>query len=291
MHAGQVETTPELVHHLLGGQFPEWADLSITPVESAGTVNALYRIGDRLVARLPLMDWGVDSIHSEHEWLPRLAPHLPISIPKPVGLGRPAERYPFVWSIYEWLDGEVALPNRVVDSEGFARDLAGFIDALQKVDPTGAPRSGRGTDLGSRDTATRTAIAALKGEIDSRKASRLWEESLRTQAWHGAPVWVHGDLLPNNILMIGQHIAGIIDFGDAGLSDPARDLVAAWSVMSRPGRDIFRSELPFDEATWQRGRGWAFTIGVVIVPYYTVTNPALAAVGRQIVDEVLDDFD
>ncbi|MCB0250922.1 MAG: phosphotransferase, partial [Anaerolineae bacterium] len=86
MHVNEVATDASLVQRLLAAQFPHWADLPIAPVESAGTDNALYRLGDDMAVRLPRIHWAVGDIEKDLQWLPRLAPHLPLAIPVPLAL-------------------------------------------------------------------------------------------------------------------------------------------------------------------------------------------------------------
>ena len=54
MHEGQLQVTAEIVAELISEQFPEWRQLPITRVQPGGTVNAIFRVGDDLAARLPL---------------------------------------------------------------------------------------------------------------------------------------------------------------------------------------------------------------------------------------------
>src|SRR5918992_4837351 len=103
MHADEADIGESLVRRLLIAQFPQWADLSIEPVHSAGTDNALYRLGDAMVVRLPRILGATGQVEKEHRWLPRLAPLLPLAIPAPLAKGRPAEGYPWHWSVYRWL--------------------------------------------------------------------------------------------------------------------------------------------------------------------------------------------
>ena len=106
MHEDEVDIDVELVHQLLGAQFPQWAELPLARVQSTGTVNAIYRLGDDLCVRLPrLQGWATD-LEKELRWLPTLAPHLPLAVPEPVATGRPDFGYPFVWAIYRWVEGE-----------------------------------------------------------------------------------------------------------------------------------------------------------------------------------------
>src|SRR5439155_7211803 len=167
MHADEMDTDVSLVRRLLVAQFPQWADLPVEPVQSAGTDNALYRLGDDMVVRLPRIYWATGQADKEHHWLPRLAPLLPLAIPIPLAKGKPGEGYPWHWSVYRWLEGENATIERIADPRQAATDLAQFIAALQRIDTTGGPPAGRGVPLAMRDTYTREAIAALHGMIDA----------------------------------------------------------------------------------------------------------------------------
>ena len=170
MHADEVDTDPSLVGRLLRAQFPRWAALPLEPVRSAGTDNALHRLGDDMVVRLPRIRGAVGQVDKEHRWLPRLAPHLPLDVPVPLAKGTPAEGYPFPWSVYRWLEGENAVIKRIADARRAATELARFVAALQRIYPTGGPPPGehnffRGVPLAARDAQTRAAIASLRGTI------------------------------------------------------------------------------------------------------------------------------
>ena len=108
MHKEEISTDAGLVGRLLAAQFPQWASLPIQRVASAGTDNALYRLGSELVVRLPRIPWAVGQVALEHRWLPDFAPQLPLTIPAPLAMGAPGEGYPYPWSVYRWLDGENA---------------------------------------------------------------------------------------------------------------------------------------------------------------------------------------
>jgi len=139
MHVDEVDVDVALVGRLLAAQFPQWADLPIEPVHSAGTDNAIYRVGSDMAVRLPRIEGATGQVDKEHQWLPRLAPLLPLAIPVPLAKGTPGEGYPWHWSVYGWLAGENATIERIVDPGQAARDLAQFIAALQRIDPTGGP--------------------------------------------------------------------------------------------------------------------------------------------------------
>ena len=294
MHDNEVNTDAALVRRLLAAQFPQWADLSIKPVASAGTDNALYRLGDDMVVRLPRIDWAIGQVHKEHKWLPRLAPHLPLAIPTPLVMGQPGEGYPWHWSVYKWLEGENVTIDRIVDPSQAAIALAQFIIALQQIDTAGGPLAkapnSRGAPLATRDISTRKAIAALNGMIDTNAATAAWEVALQASKWNCEPVWFHGDMLPGNLLFEQGRLSAVIDFSGLALGDPACDLMIAWGLFSGESRDVFRAALAVDDATWARGRGHALSQAVIFIPYYLHTNPVGVGNARRMIDEVLADF-
>ena len=287
MHADELQTDVSLVGRLLSAQFPQWADLPIERVPSSGTDNALYRLGKDMVVRLPRIDWAVGGVENAHEWLPRLAPLLPVLVPVPLAKGDPGEGYPWPWSVYPWLEGENPTVGRIADPDPLAADLAGFIGALRRIDLVGGPPAGRGVPLAERDEPTRTALAELRAMVDTAAVTEAWEAGLRTPAWSGPPVWVHGDLAPGNLLLRDGRLAAVIDFGGVGMGDPACDLMPAWNLLPRGARSVFRDALGPDAATWDRGRGWALTVALLQLPYYKDTNPELAASSRHVIREVL----
>ena len=295
MHADELDTDVSLVGRLVAAQFPQWAGLSIEPVPSAGTDNTLYRLGDDMVVRLPRRERDSGTLQKEREWLPRLAPLLPLAVPVPLAEGMPAEGYPFAWSVYEWLEGETATSERITDLGQAATDLAQFIAALQQVDPTDGPSPGehnvfRGEPLGKRAESTRTAIASLHRAIDVAAVTAAWDEALRSPDWRRAPVWIHGDLDARNLLVERGRLSAVIDFGCLGVGDPACDVMVAWKVLSADTRDIFRVELSVDEATWTRGRGWALSQALMALSYYTLeTNAVLVREAQRWMAEVLAD--
>lgn len=291
MHANEVTTDVLLVRRLLTSQFPQWADLAIKPVRSTGTDKAIFRLGNDMSVRLPRIDWALDQVDKEHEWMPRIAPHLPLSIPTPLAKGKPDQGYPYNWSVYRWLEGENATIDQIVDPCQTATELAQFITALQQIDTTGGPLAAehnlRGVPLKTRDQVTRESIANLKGMIDTNVALAVWEETLQAPEWSNKPVWFHGDLLIGNVLFNRGRLSAVIDFGGLGIGDPACDLMIAWSLFSGESRDVFREKLNFDDATWARGRGQALSQAVIFIPYYLNTNPVGVGYARRMIDEIL----
>ena len=295
MHADEVETSAGLVRALLAAQFPQWAALPITPLASAGTDHAIFRLGADLAVRLPRIAWALGQAEKERVWLPRLAPFLPLAVPEPLAQGQPGAGYPWPWSITRWLPGETLTADRLPDARRTAVALAHFVAALQRIDARNGPRAAdhglRGQPLITRDAATRRAIADLEGLIDTAAATRVWEDALRAPDWDRAPVWFHGDLLPGNILFSAQGRAtAVIDFGGLGVGDPACDLMLAWGLFTGESRALFRETLAVDDATWARGRGHALAQALIFIPYYLNTNPDGVAQARHGLAEVLADW-
>jgi aminoglycoside phosphotransferase (APT) family kinase protein len=289
MHDGEADIDVALVRRLVAGQFPALAGLPVTAFGSTGTVNAIYRLGEGLYARLPRMARWARDLEHEARWLPRLAGRLPLQIPEPVALGRPGDGYPFGWAIYRWIEGQ-PYPGDLVDERQAARDLARFVTGLRAVDTAGAPRAGR-RPLRELDAGTRTGIEQAGDDIDRDAVLAAWELALAAPAWDGtAPAWIHADLLPPNLLTGGGRLRAVIDFGAAGAGDPAADLIAAWSVFGPAGRQAFRDALGAGDGAWDRARGVALHQAVMLIPYYRVTNPVMAALGRRTVGQVLADI-
>ncbi|WP_220447361.1 aminoglycoside phosphotransferase family protein [Nonomuraea deserti] len=287
MHDEELDIDAGLVRRLVAGQFPRWAGLPVEPFPSGGTVNAIFRLGDDLAVRLPRVPWGVDDVLKEHRWLPRLAPLLPAAVPTVLGLGGPAEGFPWPWYVYRWLDGANPDPARLADAESLAKDLARFVAAFQRVDLPDGPVAYRAGPLSSVDTGTRTAIGKLEGLIDTAAATAAWEEALRAPEWAGPPVWAHSDLMPGNMLVEGGRLAAVIDFATMGVGDPACDLIPAWNLLPPAARQTFRDALGADDAAWARGRGWALSMALIQLPYYRHSNPSIAANARHVIDAVL----
>lgn len=294
MHTDEMEIDASLVERLLATQFPQWSELSIVPVNSSGTDNSIYRLGDDMAVRLPRIHWAVEQVDKQHEWLPKFAALLPLAIPEPLAKGAPAHGYPWHWSVYRWLDGEDATVAPITDLCAEANEIARFISALRRIDPGDGPAPGehnffRGVPLAARDARTREAIENLRSMLDADAVTRAWKAALNAPAWQGPPVWIHGDLQAGNLLIESGRVKAVIDFGGLGVGDPACDLMLAWTLFSGESRDAFRTALAVDDATWARGRGWALSVALIALAYYLETNPVVAHASRHAVDSVLAD--
>jgi aminoglycoside phosphotransferase (APT) family kinase protein len=271
-------------------QFPRWAGFQVREVSSTGTVNAIYRLGDQLCARLPRLPRYVASLEREWRWLPVLALGLTLRVPEPVALGQPTAEYPFTWVIYRWIAGHPYADQLIDDERQAARDLARFVAEVRRIAPAAdAPPGGR-RPLAQLDAGTRASITAASDAVDSATALAAWESALRSPAWDGRPVWIHADLLRPNLLADGGRLRAVIDFGSAGAGDPATDVIPAWAVFGPAGRAAFRDALDVDDGTWRRARGIALHQAAALIPYYSVSHPAFAALGRRTVEQVIADF-
>jgi aminoglycoside phosphotransferase (APT) family kinase protein len=300
LRSDDVDIDVALVRRLVAAQFPQWADLPVAPVAKSGVDNATYRLGKDMSVRLPRFPRWVGQVEREQRWLPRLAPQLPLPVPVPLAQGTPDESYPFPWSVYRWLDGEQALPERIADLRRAAIELAGFLAALQRIDPAGGPppewsNGFRGVALGDErdsavvETRVRARIAALDGLVDTDAITAVYETALAAPAWDAPPVWIHGDPAPTNMLARDGRLSAVIDFGTLAVGDPATDLIAAWTFLDAESRDVFRAALAVDDATWARGRAWGLTGILPSREELSDADPARAAHARRRLDDIVAD--
>lgn len=262
----------DLVRQMIFTQFPHWSELKVTGVPHSGWDNCSFRLGQNMLVRLPSANRYVAQVEKEQRWLPFLAPKLPLEIPRPVAKGEACCGYPWPWSVYNWIEGEVAAKVVVQDQVEFARALGEFLVALQKIDTHEAPAAGahnfyRGGRLKIYDDETRAAIQFLRREINTSAALDIWNELLST-SWQHLPVWVHGDVSDGNLLVKNGRLAAVIDFGSMAIGDPACDLYPAWTYFNKEARSAFRTALPLDNSTWKRGRGWVLWKALI-----TLANP------------------
>lgn len=290
MHTHEVCINEKLVAGLLKEQFPEYQHISVAPLKHSGTDNAIFRLGERKAIRLPRIPSAAEQLEKEIVWLPKFT-SLPVHVPVPIKVGRSNADYPFPWFVYEWVEGQSAFDRALEQPEQTAKDLAGFIRGLQSVSTEGAPQARRGLPLKTQDNAVREAITALETMkiIDAQAITAIWEECLLAPTWDKPAVWLHGDLLPTNILLDKGKLQAVIDFGLCGIGDPACDLLPAWCLLEGEAREVFRQELVLDDATWLRGKGWALSIALIIIPYYIETNPDLTSVAKRMLKQVQHD--
>jgi aminoglycoside phosphotransferase (APT) family kinase protein len=229
----------------------------------------------------------------EHEWLPKLAPRLPLPIPVSLAMGEPSEDFPLRWSVRRWVDGEIALHAPVHDLVAFANDVGGFLTALYAIDASSGPAAGphsfwRGGPLSIYELEARQAIETLGDRIDGAACTEVMDAAL-ARTWDREPVWVHGDIAPDNLLVREGRLSAVIDFGCSAVGDPACDLFMTWAFFSGPSREAFRAGLKLDEATWTRGRGWVMWKALIVLAREIDTGSDEEWLYRRLMDEVLAD--
>lgn len=248
MHAGELPVSAEVVRGLVRAQFPRWRDLPVRRVASPGTVNAIFRLGDRLSARFPLQ--GADpaavrqELESEAAAARELAAATRFPIPEPAAIGEPGDGYPLPWSVQAWLPGRTGDEESPAAEPVFAADLAEFIAGVRAIGTRGRTFAGRGRggDLKDHDEWMSTCL---------RKSE------------------------------------GLLDVGGYGPADPALDLISAWNLLDAGPRRVLRAELGCGDLEWERSKAWAFQQAMGLVWYYADSNPVMSQLGRTTLDRLL----
>jgi aminoglycoside phosphotransferase (APT) family kinase protein len=244
--------------------------------------------------RLPSSAEYAAQVEKEQYWLPKLRLFLPLSIPSPLVMGKPNGRFPWNWSVYQWIEGKQASYENITDLNRFAQSRAEFLIALQQINTSGGPKAGkhnffRGGPLEIYDRQTREAILILGKKIDTEAVRAIWEAALFSK-WEKNPVWVHGDIDRSNLLVKNGHLSAVIDFGCLCIGDPACDLAIAWTFFKEESRVVFRKSLILDDDTWVRGRGWALWKALIICAGLSGTDPLAKEKSWSVVEQVLDDY-
>ncbi|MCX4649588.1 MULTISPECIES: aminoglycoside phosphotransferase family protein [unclassified Streptomyces] len=293
MHDDQVDVTTETVATLIQAQFPQWSGKEIRLLQSTGTVNAVFRIGNDLSARFPLrLSDAAETLavlKQEAQASAELAQVSRFPAPEPVALGEPGAGYPMPWSVQTWLPGTVSSDADPSGSDAFAQDLAAFIAALREAETRGRhfTGEGRGGVLTHHDGWMEKCFEESQELLDVRRLRHMWSH-LRELPRAGADVMSHGDLIPGNVLVTGDRLSGVLDTGGFGPADPALDLVSAWHLLQRGPREVLRRTLGCDDLEWERGRAWAFQQAMGVVWYYVESNPAMSRMGRRTLDRILE---
>lgn len=217
MIANQLGVSVATVRELLDQQFPHWADRPITEGPSAGAGNALFRLGDDLLVRLPLHLGSAAAVDIELTWLPWLASQLPLAVPSPVAAGAPSEVFPRPWAVFRWLRGAGLDTYADIDLVDVAVRLGQFVAALRNIEVAGAPPSLRPHPLQGDGSEVRSDIRALSAEgmMDEALAIAVWDSALAAPSCD-LPAWIHGDLFPMNLLADRGTLSAVVDFDLTG---------------------------------------------------------------------------
>ena len=285
----------DLAKLLISNQFPQWKDLDVRAVEPGGWDNRTFRLGNDKLLRFPSAEGYVSQVAKEHEWLPYLAPKLPLIIPSPIALGNPGYGYLWPWSVYNWILGETAASRQQINRAELAIKLAEFLSTLYSIGTDNGPPAGehnyyRGTHVRVYEEETLKSLDILKSKLDANLYRKIWDSGAETQ-WKFSPVWVHGDISPDNLLT-NEHgeLTAVIDFGLLSVGDPACDLSIAWSYFDDESRKAFHGSLGLDEDTWKRGRSWALWKALIIASGLSSSNTNALVFSNRVITEVMNDF-
>ncbi|MHB9295725.1 hypothetical protein PilKf_01473 [Pillotina sp. SPG140] len=289
LHNKQIKINIEIVKSFIEEQFPQYKNLPIYEFDTNGTVNSIFKLGNDYYIRFPILEEYADSILKEYRILPYLSKKLTLNIPQPIGLGNPNNLYPFHWVIYNWIDGDCYDNNKISDFQEIISELANFIKELHSIELLkNAPKAGR-KPLAELNTMTIDALNNSKNEIDYKKTIKIWNFLVNTPVWDNEPVWIHADLLKSNVLIKDNHISGIIDFGSAGVGDPAFDIIPAWSLFSLENRIIFKKKLNINNILWNRACAYALHQAAIGIPYYRESNKSFVKQSVYTINEIIKD--
>jgi aminoglycoside phosphotransferase (APT) family kinase protein len=292
MHEDELQVDEDIVRQLVGEQFPRWSALPIKQVRSAGTENAIFRIGDRLAARLPLRPQdpakALTALTVETAATREFAAAAPVPSPEPVAIGAPGAGYPLSWSVRTWLPGHDAVAEDPAGSTAFAHDLAALIADLRSADTRGRRFDGtnRGGRLRDHDEWMEICFRESEDLLDVARCRAMWNE-LRELPEVDPDVMCHTDLTPPNVLVRDGRLVGVLDSGGFAPADPALDLVSAWHLLDDQQRTVFRRALDCGEIQWQRGMAWALEQAMGLVWYYAESNPVMSGWGRRTIGRLI----
>jgi aminoglycoside phosphotransferase (APT) family kinase protein len=290
LHDYEYPVDDELVRRLLIEQMPEWSDLPLQRLETSGTVNVAYRLGEDMLVRLPRTSEFSSGPEREAQWMPVFAPRVPLRVPRHHALGHPTEAYPSHWTVVEWIEGTTADRTTLADPHDAATALGEFVVALRRVSTDSAPQGGsyRAFGLANADSDLRRWVDRLPDDIDRSAVLRVWEACLSVGGWEGPPVWLHSDLRGDNLIAKSGRLVAVIDWEGCTVGDPSADYLAAWWLFEGDSRNAFRAASKARRHDWLRAKGWALHMAVVAIPYYTDSNPGFVAQARNALNQILD---
>lgn len=301
LHDDELDVDVQLAHRLIEQSLPQYADLGIQPLVSSGSSNALFRLADSLLVRMPRQAGGTATIEKEARWLPVIAQGLTTPVPEVVAIGEPGLGYPERWAVTTWLDGDVPQVPWDVHQGSSRRVADGLARLVAELRGMAIPPSAyndpalswyRGGRLADMDHEFRQSIDECRMiadlGLDLDRALHVWDDALAAeQATTPVRSWYHGDLLAENLLIRNGELAAVLDFGGLAVGDPAVDLIVAWEVLDREGRQTFKQAISVDDAAWAKGMGWALLIAMITFPYYWHTMPGRCAARKSMAAAVL----
>lgn len=282
--AAEFDVSPDLVASLLKAQHPDLAELPLRQIQ-AGWDNAMFRLGEDYLVRLPRRQLAVPLLRHEQVWLSQIAGRLPLPIPAPLRIGEPSPDYPCGWSVLPWIAGQTADVARPREDQHLM--WIHFLTALHQPAPSDIPVNAyRGGALTERADSVEERLQRLSQDTDwvSPAARLAWSQALDAPQAEQTCV-LHGDLHPQNVLVREGLISGVIDWGDITGGDPATDLASLWMLFDNAqvieaAMQAYMTQTECDSAMLIRARGWVVMFGAVLADSGRVNNPSHAAMGR-----------
>jgi subfamily B ATP-binding cassette protein MsbA len=219
---------------LIQNRFPELEIHHVTPVP-LGTDNTTIEINDELIFRVPRSPDTIEQLLIEMRLLPALETALSVQVP----------HFEYVWpgnplacGGYRKIRG-VPLSEKKITPELLASlvpDLTTFFNQLHSFSPERAMELGvLGGDpqwwrqlYQQRYQPIRECVFPLLPPEIRQRARQLWERFLTDdENFLFEPVLLHCDVRKEHIIYddIKQRVAGVIDWGDVIIGDPARDFM------------------------------------------------------------------
>jgi aminoglycoside phosphotransferase (APT) family kinase protein len=305
IHDDEPDTSEPVVRALLRSELPNWAESPVEYLTTSGTDNAMWRIrtGELLdvVVRLPRRPGAAANVLSESELLQRIEMTeigRVVRTPRVRHVGQPHECFAHHWSVLQWIDGTDAWTARD-DLNGsalttLAIELATTISIIGRTDIDGvrdrAPGN-RGGPLGPLLENLEKWLSSPEWNashlLDVSAVRRLAAEALEIIDEPVTTGFVHGDLIPGNLLVDDGHLTAIIDWGGAGRGDLAQDLAPAWAVLAPHERAAFKDAVACTDAAWIRGRTFELEHAVGGVLYYVPRRHPLGDVMSRTLGRIL----
>lgn len=293
----EIEVDADSVRRLLR-QFPEVAGARVRRL-SQGWDRSVWGVGDAWVFGFPRRAVVLPGLAREVEFLPKIAPLLPLAVPVPVFLGQPDEGFP--WPFW----GAAYLPGTESCESAGARTktiepLAEFLRALH--DPALAAATGTAAlpvdpnaraDMSRRGPLARTQLEAIADLWAAPKAARILDAAEALPPGDPKPVTLaHGDLHFRHVLLgPDRKPSGILDWVDVCRADPGIDLQLVWSFFDPPERARFLAAYgPVPPERLLRARVVALSVNAALAAYGHEENlprierAALAALARTVTD-------
>jgi aminoglycoside phosphotransferase (APT) family kinase protein len=276
--AADVEIDATLADRLVREQFPELGGRTVEAF-GMGWDNAAFLVGGEYVFRFPRRRIAVPLMRRETALLGQIAPHVPLAIPAPVFIGVPSEIFSRPFAGYRLIAGLTAcsVPLSEDVRAAMARPLARFLRALHAIDPVPLVAAGLPPDeIGRLDGTKRLRLARerlpslVAAGVTGLDAFVEWLAAHPPEPLPDAERRVlHGDLYQRHVVLDSKlQVAGVIDWGDLHLGDPALDIAIAHMLLPAHAHAAFRDAYgAIDERTWSAARYRAIYHAILEIDY------------------------